>query len=271
MPHSAKRIALLQEWILPLLLYPARSYFPIEEVRSKLAGIYRTALRVSSCGLTLPILAQPPREGGYHLPQPRAYLLWQHAFQPGCHPVPVKSLFSSFSSAVSTSVSERGCWRSLAAPLKVGLRGRESIKCRHSPTVFWPGAITLDQYSLSVLAILVGSVSRVPAWFLSVVSLRLCCSSLTGRAISAFHCCLVCGSGSSCSVVCRLSMTHSVAFLCVSCSTSANSMLYACSGPAGVRPWSLRKEVASGVMCLVEQWCSSDTAWVNPVARSCRS
>ena len=74
-----ERVALLQEWILPLMIYPARSYFPTEEVCSKLADIYRSALRISSWGLTLRILAPSPREGGYHLPQPRTYLLWQHA------------------------------------------------------------------------------------------------------------------------------------------------------------------------------------------------
>ena len=41
-------IALLQDWILPLLIYPARSYFPTEEVCSKLVDIYRTTLWVSS-------------------------------------------------------------------------------------------------------------------------------------------------------------------------------------------------------------------------------
>ena len=36
-----------------------------------------------------------------------------------------------FSNAVSTTVSRRGCRRSLAAP-QVGLSGRDSIKFRHS-------------------------------------------------------------------------------------------------------------------------------------------
>ena len=33
------RITLLQEWILPLVIHPARSYFPTEEVCSKLADV----------------------------------------------------------------------------------------------------------------------------------------------------------------------------------------------------------------------------------------
>ena len=48
-----ERVALLQEWILPLLIVPARPYFPTKEVCSKLADIYRTALRVSGWGLIL--------------------------------------------------------------------------------------------------------------------------------------------------------------------------------------------------------------------------
>ena len=41
--------------------------------------IYKAALRLNSWGLTLPIMAMPPPLGGNHLPQPRMYLLWQHA------------------------------------------------------------------------------------------------------------------------------------------------------------------------------------------------
>ena len=41
--------------------------------------MYRTALQVSSWGLTLPILELSPGLGGKHLPQPRTFLLWQHA------------------------------------------------------------------------------------------------------------------------------------------------------------------------------------------------
>ena len=74
-----ERAQVLQEWILPLLIYPARAYFPTEEVHNKLAHIYRIALRVSSWGLTLPIWQQPPKLGGPSLPKPSVYLLSQHA------------------------------------------------------------------------------------------------------------------------------------------------------------------------------------------------
>ena len=33
----------------------------------------------NSWGLTMPIMAMPPKLGGCHLPQPRTFLLWQHA------------------------------------------------------------------------------------------------------------------------------------------------------------------------------------------------
>ena len=74
-----ERVALLQQCIIPVIIFAARSYFATEEVCAKLANVYRTALRLSSWGLTLPIKELPPNEGGYLLPQPRTYLLWQHA------------------------------------------------------------------------------------------------------------------------------------------------------------------------------------------------
>ena len=54
-----ERIHLLQEWILPLMIYPARAYFPTEDVCTKLANVYRVTLRLSSWGLTLPIRRCP--------------------------------------------------------------------------------------------------------------------------------------------------------------------------------------------------------------------
>ena len=74
-----ERVALFQEWVLPLFIFPARAYFPTDSVVAKLATIYKVGLHLNSWGLTLPILAMPPTAGGGHLPQPRTYLLWQHA------------------------------------------------------------------------------------------------------------------------------------------------------------------------------------------------
>ena len=74
-----ERVHLLQEWILPLMIYPARAYFPTEDVCTKLANVYQVALRLSSWGLTLPILQLPPKLGGALLPKPSLFLLWQHA------------------------------------------------------------------------------------------------------------------------------------------------------------------------------------------------
>ena len=75
----SKRVHLLQEWILPLMIYPARAYFPTEDVCTKLANVYRVTLRLSSWGLTLPILQLPLKLGGALLPKPSLFLLWQHA------------------------------------------------------------------------------------------------------------------------------------------------------------------------------------------------
>ena len=71
-----ERVHLLQEWILPLMIYPARAYFPTEDVCTKLANVYRVALRLSSWGLTLPIVQLPPKLGGALLPKPSLFLLW---------------------------------------------------------------------------------------------------------------------------------------------------------------------------------------------------
>ena len=75
----SERVHVLQEWILPLMIYPARAYFPTEDVCTKLANVYRVTLRLSSWGLTLPILQLPPKLGGALLPKPSLFLLWQHA------------------------------------------------------------------------------------------------------------------------------------------------------------------------------------------------
>ena len=75
----SERIALFQQWVLPLFIFPARAYFPTDPVVAQPAVVYRTALRISSWGPTLPILESPPSLGGNNLPQPRTFLLGQHA------------------------------------------------------------------------------------------------------------------------------------------------------------------------------------------------
>ena len=68
-------VAVFQEWNLPLFIFRARAYFPTDQVVAKLSVIYKVALQLNSWGLTLPIMALPPAQGGHHLPQPRVYLL----------------------------------------------------------------------------------------------------------------------------------------------------------------------------------------------------
>ena len=59
-----ERVALFQEWVLPLFIFPARAYFLTDPVVAKISVIYKVALRLNSWGLTLPIMALPPlREG----------------------------------------------------------------------------------------------------------------------------------------------------------------------------------------------------------------
>ena len=71
----SERIALFQEWVPPLFIFPARAYFPTDQVVAQLAVVYKTALKISSWGLTLPILESPPSVGGNNLPRPRTFLL----------------------------------------------------------------------------------------------------------------------------------------------------------------------------------------------------
>ena len=74
-----ERVALLQQWILPLLVFPARVVYPTEQVISSLRTVYHIALRLNSWSLTVDILSLPKVEGGCCLPTPRSFLLWQHA------------------------------------------------------------------------------------------------------------------------------------------------------------------------------------------------
>ena len=63
-------IALFLEWVLPLFIFPAWAYFPTDSVVAKLANVYKVALRLNSWGLTLPILAHAPAQGGNNHPSP---------------------------------------------------------------------------------------------------------------------------------------------------------------------------------------------------------
>ena len=55
-----EHVALFQEWVLPLFIFPGRGYFPRDQVVAKLSVIYKVALRLNSWGLTLSIMAMPP-------------------------------------------------------------------------------------------------------------------------------------------------------------------------------------------------------------------
>jgi len=59
-----ERVHLLQLWISPLLVFPARVVFPTGQVISSLKTIYSVALNTRSWGLTNEILSLPPGEGG---------------------------------------------------------------------------------------------------------------------------------------------------------------------------------------------------------------
>ena len=74
-----ERSELLQTWILPILAFPAKAYFPSPSVCSSLQSVYLAALRLNSWSLTVPHLERTKQHGGIRLPQPRTYRLWQHA------------------------------------------------------------------------------------------------------------------------------------------------------------------------------------------------
>ena len=76
---ASERAQLLQTWILPIFAFPAKAYFPTPSVCSYLRAVYLAALRQNSWSLTLPFLERTKQQGGMSLPQPRTYLLWQHA------------------------------------------------------------------------------------------------------------------------------------------------------------------------------------------------
>ena len=72
------RQKLLELWIMPLLIAPARVIFPTKEVIASVRTIYNTALKTNSWGLTHTILSQPLDLGGLGLVPPSTFLYWQH-------------------------------------------------------------------------------------------------------------------------------------------------------------------------------------------------
>ena len=65
-----ERVELLQRWILPLLVYPARVVFPSENVLSAVKTIYHIALKVNSRVITTDILYHTKEQGGKELTPP---------------------------------------------------------------------------------------------------------------------------------------------------------------------------------------------------------
>ena len=59
-----ERLALSEQWVLPLLSLPARVVFPDTAVIASLHSVYHTALRTTHYGITLPILSQDKDSGG---------------------------------------------------------------------------------------------------------------------------------------------------------------------------------------------------------------
>ena len=66
-------VELLQSWILPLLVYPARVVYPSDNVVAAVKTIYRVALKLSNWGITLDILSHSKDPGGLELPPPRHF------------------------------------------------------------------------------------------------------------------------------------------------------------------------------------------------------
>ena len=58
-----ERVALFQEWVLPLFIFPARAYFPADPVITKIATVYKVAPRLNSWGLTPPHHGNAPETG----------------------------------------------------------------------------------------------------------------------------------------------------------------------------------------------------------------
>ena len=75
----SERVMLFKLWVLPLLVHPARVIFPTYVVVSSVNTVYWTALRMTSWTITSPIFSLPQTQGGFSLPDPKAFLYQQHS------------------------------------------------------------------------------------------------------------------------------------------------------------------------------------------------
>ena len=73
-----ERVMLFKLWVLPLLMHPVRVIFPTDVVVSSVT-VYWTALRMTSWTITSPIFSLPQTQGGFSLPDPKAFLYQQHS------------------------------------------------------------------------------------------------------------------------------------------------------------------------------------------------
>ena len=153
-----ERVHLLQLWILPLLVFPARVVFPTEQVISSLKTIYSVALNTTSWGLTNEILSLPLGEGGMALPHPKHYLLWQFS-TPFIHSVirphtfsgMVRQSFFSWAQSLGLvvtldtlahfSMGSNVVWNSLPY---LGLSARAFTLVRHNLTPEGPPDLSYD-------------------------------------------------------------------------------------------------------------------------------
>ena len=75
----AKRPALLELWVLPLVSLPARVVFTYKAAIASLQSLYHTALHTTPYGITLPKRSHDKDSGGFSLLTPKTFLLWQLA------------------------------------------------------------------------------------------------------------------------------------------------------------------------------------------------
>ena len=80
-----ERVELLQSWILPLLVYPARVMFPDENVISEVTTIYNIPLKLSNWGITANTLSHPKEQEEWTSPPPNTFMQWQFSTLFLCH------------------------------------------------------------------------------------------------------------------------------------------------------------------------------------------
>ena len=69
----------LKPWILPLLVFLAGAVFATDNAIGILRIFCNVVLRLTLWDLTHDMLTPPDDEGGFSLPQPKAFLCWQHS------------------------------------------------------------------------------------------------------------------------------------------------------------------------------------------------